>query len=121
MRCVYLPLEHYMPRPVAPNIGEPEPGHYVIRLVRKGPEVAACITFNDGLWAVIINGTPSVPDTDPWQVKGMDRVWPYGRPIDEARYRYLMALKDWAEANDPEHPAANPRTPVDLTAIKPIF
>lgn len=104
----------------------PVPGLYKIRLAKDAPWSPVKIVF----------GPPNDPDTgEPldrsprWQcfIRGelypMSRVWPWcGRwPIEEPEYRYLMALKGWADEHALGAPEANPRAAVDLTKIPPLF
>jgi hypothetical protein len=113
-----------MPQPFLNGrpIGDfPVPGFYEIRLVRKGPFVPARIVHEDGLWSAVINGQESHKNADPYEVPMIHRIWPCERTITEDRYAYLNDLRVWAIANDPKHPAANPRTPIDLTELKPLW
>lgn len=101
----------------------PVPGFYSVRLVRKGPPVAARIDFKDGMWAVSIDGKPPAhaPSEQPWTDPAMERVAMYGMPIPEAEYHYLLARAAHAREHDPTHPAANPEMPINLIDMKPIF
>ena len=49
------------------------------------------------------------------------RVWHWGRIITQAEHDYRLTLKAWALANDPSHPAANPRKPINLAAMPPLY
>jgi len=101
---------------------KPEPGHWLVRLVKGGPSVPACIrwcetTVEPGepsnlmhgtryrFLAAFINGDP-VP---------LDRVWlTRGTPIDRAEHDFRVADTNWAMTNAPAEPAARPTERVDL-------
>ncbi len=93
-----------------------------MRLVRKGPKVAARITFEDGLWQAEINGQKSGPAVADFLLsKQVMRIWESGTKTDQAIYDYHLGLKDWAEKNDPTHPAAKPMEPVNLVEMRPLW
>ncbi len=103
-------------------LSTPEPGFFLIRLVRKGWKVAARITLDDGLYRAEINGSPSGPAVaDPLENRSVMRIWETGEKVEEGVYRHRLALKEWAENNDRTHPAANPRTPIDLANMNPLW
>lgn len=117
----------------ARDVTRPEPGFFLIRLVKGGPKVAARITHKparDPLtgetldrspwWAAEINGEPagepSIQPTDE-----VLRIWHYGEPVTEDEYRYQLADAQWCAAHAPHEPKANPRRSVDLAAMAPLF
>jgi hypothetical protein len=104
------------------------PGFYETRLVKQGPPVAVRIAY--------------APPDDPITGEPLDRsyrvrCWIRGeeiedagrihdmamtaRPIEEHRYRYLMAVAAWEVEHRPDLPAASPRQAVDLGRIKPLY
>ena len=115
------------------------PGTYRVRLVRGGLFVGVRFwhgqpTFDgDELdrsprWNVEVDGRTSrriVDDDgndtgvrellDPWEV------WPFagGNPISEQEFAFLARRREWAEQNDPEHPAAQPRKAIDVRKLRP--
>src|SRR5262249_8083999 len=106
-------------------IGQPEPGYWMVRLVRGGPEVPACIALmtvadepgnpredRSSYLAAFIGGEP-VALSDVWERKG--------RPVTEAEYRFQLADAAWAKAHAPQEPKADPTRKIDLTALRPIF
>lgn len=111
----------------ATQADKPEAGFYRTKLVRNGPWVGVRIWYdappdpdNPGelldrshRWQAEINGE----SCDIW------RVWPFvsGRPIDEAEYRYLMALTHHAKEHAPEMPEASPNKPVDPLTLPVPF
>ena len=107
----------------ARRVDRPEPGFFEVRLVKGGPLVAASIAFDvdTGMWTATIDGDAGLPDPDPWQAEGLTRVWHYGRAVTEDEYRYRLALKTWALANDPAHPAAHPRDPINVNTLATPF
>jgi hypothetical protein len=52
-----------------------------------------------------VNGQYADP-LDAWQ-------WLCGNPISEREFRYMEALRDHALRHEPDHPAADPRKPMD--------
>lgn len=97
----------------------PTPGHYAVRLVRGGPDVAARIIEQDGLWLVLLNGQPTSKTAMPgcWEPPWMERV-AFGKAISEAAY---AALLDATEGAQPGDPLADPNAPVDLANAPPVF
>lgn len=104
-------------------VDQPEPGFFLMRLVRRGPKVAARIVHDEhGIWRAHIDGVPQEPGgADPHRARGVLRIWHSGTRCTEQEYLYRLALKAWAMAHDPDHPAANPERPVSLRRMKPIF
>ncbi len=101
------------------RIDRPEPGAWMIKLVRHGPEVAARIFVAHTLHEP---GDPSnVMDRSPFlaaEIAGepvdLYRVWETkGRAITGAEYRFQLADAAWARAHSPATPKANPRAPID--------
>lgn len=112
------------------NIAAPEPGYWMIRLVKGGPAVPAMIEcrphepgnpFNvldrspRSLWHAEIDGEPA----------DVERVWnarpvpgPDDKPqITRAEYDYQVALGRHAKEYLPNHPRANPRSKIDLMTV----
>lgn len=98
----------------------PQPGFYLIRLVRGGPWVAAQIAHAEDGWTVSIDGVTEGPSLDPWALSNMERVHWGGRETTEAEVRYRLALKHHAATYEPDAPAANPKRPVDLDKLTPF-
>ena len=101
----------------------PIAGFYRVKLVRKGPWIAARIwrgfprdpetgeTLERGwIWRGEIDGR----EVDVW------RLWPScaADGIDEREWRYLEALRAYALMSDPTMPEANPREPVDFNTLR---
>jgi hypothetical protein len=116
----------------------PEPGFYVMRLVRGAPLVPALIYLVCPL-VVPQLGVPEGPHPDDWcrpldrplqcraQIDGkpvpVDQVWTARslRPISSAEYQFRIgALRQWARMH-PRMPEARPQLLVDLTALPPLF
>lgn len=110
----------------APRVDLPVPGHYRRRLVKSGPYVPIKIEYSvardpdtgeqldrSPMWIAYLNG----------ELVDVFSVWPEcsGSPIDEAEYKFLLTVKEWAEANDPTAPEANPRRPIDLNELPTLF
>jgi hypothetical protein len=99
-----------MPKPEPRVIDDPQPGWFIVKLVKGGPRVPARIYRDGGLNAEILG-----------VVAGIDAVWLWGEFITEERYQYLMSLRDWALVHDPEHPLCHPRRPIDVSTLPPAF
>lgn len=129
------------------DLNDPQPGYYKRRLAKGGVEVpariwwewgdretcAACgglmgnihvgpcrecdgegtVLMSDDILRCTINGE----DRDPFE----EWSWLAGHPITEAEYKYLMADAEHAREYRPDDPKANPRKPVDLDKMKPLF
>jgi hypothetical protein len=114
------------------DISRPRPGLYKMRLVKGGPWCPARIQFapsrdpltnepmdRSPLWSAEIAGA-LIADPAPCPVAaGVMRIWESGRHIDLAEYRYLQAQAEYDRQFAPA--AADPRRPVDVRAIPPIF
>jgi hypothetical protein len=93
-----------------------------MRLVKRGPWVAARLNHSEEIgWQAEINGVAGEAHPDPVKAENVFRVWTSGRLIDEAEYNYLLGLKQWAERNAPNHPAAQADMPVNLNFAPPLF
>ena len=109
------------------QIDKPVAGVYKTKLVRGGvwvpvrfefgpppdPENPAQRLDRSHRWLAWIADDPA----DPYEL------WPWccGRPIDEAEYRYLMALSRHAKAHAPELPEADPTKPIDFHKSPVLF
>lgn len=103
-------------------VDQPQPGLFKMRLVRRGPFVPAKIEKIDGKWTATINGAEQwPPSADPVAAAGVLRIWHGAAAITAQEYEYLIELKAWAEASAPEHPAANPTKPIDLSSLPPVY
>ena len=100
------------------SVTEPRPGFFLIRLVKGGPFVAARISHQNGVWWAEINGKPcGARHSDPLLAEKVFHVWLTARQeIDEAEYRRRLGL-----ASQAGHPAAQPRKPIDLNALPPLY
>ena len=111
-----MPHHNEKPRAVWP----PEPGFFRMRLVPQGWKVPCRIvrTEIDGtyLWQTVVNGELSAISSDPVAVD-VDRIWHHGSQIEEHEFWYLEALRDTAP---PDHPARNPRKPIDPALLTPL-
>lgn len=115
------------------NLAAPEPGWFAIRKVKGGLFVAAQILHEPTrdpetgepldrclYWHGVIDGEPD-PDPRPIPTDRVLRIWTYGRRIDEAEGRYLLARTTWAVHHDPASPEARPDEPLDPLTAKPPF
>ena len=104
---------------------DPQPGWWLVKLVKGGPTVAACIRL------VLTEFEPDFPQNDMRGTRSpflaafvndepvdMDRVWlTKGEPITEAEYAFRVADAKWAAEHAPNEPAAQPHKAVDLRQI----
>ena len=111
----------------------PVPGLYAWRAIKGGPEIAARIRHEptrdpvtgepldrSWYWSADIDGatdlSPGVtPSDNCWNISI------FGRPIDEAEYRYLVANSEWARQHAPATPEADPWSSVDLNTAPVPF
>jgi hypothetical protein len=107
------------------KINDPQPGHWMVRLVRDGPEVPAKIERIDHepgnpankldtgpVMFALIAGEPVDPLAI-WHSRG--------RPIDAVEYAYQLADYLWCRDHAPDEPKANPRAPIDPLSGKLPF
>lgn len=99
----------------------PETGYFRLRFVRGAWAVPARITCEDGLWQATIDGDDRQADADPAVAPGVADVWHGGTMIDAVTYAWLLAMKDWALANEPKHPCLHPREAINPAQLKPHF
>lgn len=72
---------------------EPSPGHYRVRLTRRGRWLPVLIIENNGLWSCLVNGLAvagSGEATDPLGIMFLLHFWPM-HPISEGEYLVLRA------------------------------
>ena len=106
------------PRPV----DTPEPGYFLMRLVRGGPHVPAqIIQHADGQWQAVIDGEARGSHPDPAYAVDVFRIWHSGARTTSDEYHHRLRMKSWAQKNMPEHPAANPRKAITLTKLPPLI
>ena len=107
-------------------VDQPQAGFYSTRLARRAPPVPVRLAFTQPVvegrkidrsprWIVVIDGRLSDDDAcETWS-------WCAGHPIDPGEYRFLIRRAAWARQHSPDHPAANPREPIDVRQLKPAF
>lgn len=97
------------------------PGHYLLRLVKGGPWVAAQIVqHEDGTWSAMLDGVETGPAADPWSLPDLERIHWGGRESNPSETAYRLALKRFAVEQSPSHPAANPRRAIDPDQFIPF-
>lgn len=108
------------------------PGHYRVRLVRRGPWVAATIEIRDGtIWISEGDREPRYGCT---VAEYLDLVvehtaegnafrhpvlrisW-FGEPISARDHAHLVRMERWASENRRDHPAASPKQPIDMGTV----
>lgn len=121
------------------RIDQPREGFYTVRLVRGALAVPVRIWWGQPIiggevqdrsprWCVEVDGRTDRLDRDERTGDPIGRVpldvhdvWPFCTEISEAEYRFLQRRLAWAREQAPHHPAANPRTPIDLRTLPPGF
>lgn len=117
------------------DLNNPIPGHYLVKLVRNGPDVP--VRIRRTCHCTIHGGSANAPhdwrdDCDRYppiaaEIAGepvpVERVWPGAakKPIDAKEFHYRMAVRAWAIQHAPDSPEANPRQPVDLNRMPTLF
>jgi hypothetical protein len=112
------------------QIDKPEPGTYRIKRVKGGVwtpvliwrPCLCTIGQDEHEWTPACDRYPPLRALiDGWEDADPLKVWNYCRPIDRAEYEFLCADHSWARSNDPDSPQANPKQPVNLGKLPPIF
>lgn len=112
----------------------PVAGFYTTRLVRGAIDVPCMVWFGQPVidgerqdrsprWCIAIDGRSDRFDKEQQcriPLEAADR-WPLGKRITAREYAFLTRRAKWARDHAPEHPAANPRQPIDLGALPPRF
>lgn len=107
-------------------IATPEPGFFKTKRARGGVFVAAIIwrpcpiEFHPETFQAI-DRWPHLEAEIDGRPADVDRVWTSGRRIPIAEYLFLKADRAWAREYAPQSPEANPRRPVDINQLDPIF
>lgn len=108
------------------NIADPLPGYYRRKLVKGGVWVPVHIWIEDGdrcpetcalMSDQIIRCTLAGEAADPFAE------WLHccDQPISRAEHDYLLAVLRHAAEHAPHMPEAQPRRPIDLSTMPPIF
>ena len=119
-RRPYIPPADAM---LARRIDRPEPGHWIVRLVRGGPAVPARIfwaqtTHEPGNPENVMERSRFLAAEIGGEVAEVDDVWlRRGTPITEAEYRYRVAEMQWAKEHAPNEAVAKPRQRADFSAL----
>ena len=104
----------------------PVPGYYLLRRVRRGWAVPCQVIADAGRFMCILNGEPL---TGAWSEDELSAFWAdyltaesvhplvqiqlHGVTCDKATYDHRLAMKAWAERNQPDHPCLHPIRPID--------
>lgn len=99
----------------------PEAGYFSVRLVRKGFRVPARIIHDGEKWQAEVDGEMQTPHPDPALAAMVADIWYGGRQIDQQEYDYLVAVKEHARVNNPQHPCLHPRCAIDHRVLTPIM
>jgi len=104
-----------------------EPGHWMIRLHRRGIPTPAAImwlhtTAEPGEPKNVMERSPFLGAFIAGEPARIEDVWHRrGKPIDADEYEYQVALVRYCREHDPSAPEANPRLPVDLRNVPSVF
>lgn len=102
--------------------GEPQPGFYEVRMVKRGPYMPAEIRLlPDGRWQAVIDGKTFPPDIDPVTAQGVYRIWHSGVRSTLEQCAFLTATKAWAARYQPKHPLLFPLSPLDVECLPPLI
>lgn len=117
-------------------IGQPRKGFYRTQLVNGGLNVGVLVWFGrpivDGetqdrapRWCVAVDGRTDKLDHEAGCHVPLDPfdVWPWccDEKITHREFAFLKDRARWARRYAPEHPAANPRKPIDRRKLKPLI
>lgn len=106
-------------------VSDPQPGFFVVRLVKGGPMVPAVIWRPCPLEIDPFEGI--VQPLDRWphlQARILDRdvhpetVWHAGRQVPMAEWQFLMASADWQQQHRPDQALARPRQAPELRSAE---
>jgi hypothetical protein len=116
-------------------LGRPEPGYFVVRLVKRGPLVP-CLIWRPCPW---VNPEPlqDTPAVEQWcmaaersrplrarigqQEASVAEVWERGRRVSAQEYALRLEKTDWAARYAPHEPEANPAERVDMATQPSLF
>jgi hypothetical protein len=115
-----------------PHLARPEPGLYRIRRVKGGVSVPVkiwrpCLCTIGGSdeehqWTPACDRFPALRALiDGWEDADPMTVWNSCRPIEPAEYEFLVNDHAWARSHAGHLPQANPRLPVNLEELDPLF
>lgn len=105
-------------------VDRPEPGFWLIRLVKRGPYVPARIYWSEGIdpdtgesidRPRLLCGEVAGEPCDPFDIWLTRR-----KPIDEKDFRFRTDEIRWLRQNKPDTPQCHPRRPIDFTNLPPI-
>ena len=112
-------------------IGQPRPGFYRTRLMRNALHVGVMIWHGrpviDGRqqdraprWCAAVDGRTC---NDAGELLDVLEIWPFcsGEPISHREFAFMKRRARWARKHAPEHPAANPRQPIDRRKLPPLI
>lgn len=125
-RLPALPDPRYLGPGVSPN--HPEPGHWLIRLVRRGAFVPCRIFEGEPIEDIWWESSANLVAEILGEPASMDRVWHARRLVlprlpnltAEQEYAFRCAEHRWAKEFAPHEPIANPWRAVDMIAIGPV-
>lgn len=105
-------------------------GYFRRKLVRGGIWVGVRFWLDDEQqWRVEVNGNThriiSKDNGEPAHIEPLDvyHEWAAccGQQITEREFQFLMRRREWARTHAPDHPAAQPHQPVDLSKLPPRY
>lgn len=107
------------------HIANPTPGHYRFKRVKGGAWCAAVIyrpcPIDFETWVPVDRWYPLRCLVDGIEQVDPLTIWTRVHPIDFREYCYMIRVGAWARVNAPHHPEANPRLPIQLDQMEPLF
>lgn len=109
------------------HASQPEPGYWLVRLVKGGPRVPAAIrivhtTREPGEESNRMDRSPFIAAFIAGDPVSIDDVWHRrGEPITEADYNFRVADVRWAQQHASDEPQTQPRKKIDLMQAKLPF
>lgn len=102
-------------------IWPPQPGFFRLRLAKNAWPVPARITHDGDMWQATIDGSECAAHADPALAPRVTDIWEGGWIVDEAEYRWALAVRDAAAAADhTDHPALNPTKAINPLRLIPL-
>lgn len=106
------------------QVGVPREGYFRVRLIRGGLFVGVRFWLEGTQWRVEVDGRQVRVVDDHIILLDALEVWPHcgeTNEISEREFNFLARRRDWAREHAPDHPAAKPHQPVDLSKLPPRF
>jgi hypothetical protein len=98
-------------KPPSRRLDDPEPGYFLVRVIKGGPLVPAAIFHEFGVWRVEINGEIQAdPNPEPLKADKVVSIWHSFRER-LTKEEYDRRVK---RASDPADPSSRPREALNI-------